>query len=1635
MFEQLEARYLFSATPLNNQIVLQTLSSNTLEGQIAQLQREQAWWEAAYLAGAMAGTGSTTSTASATTTAQQMFLRALPTDPLLLPDPTDPTRASQWHLLNSGQRVGNPDAQPIYGVVGADINVVPVWQGQGLQRPYTGAGVTVAVIDSGVQLNHPDLVANISPSLRLDAITGDNNPSPTLFNPANAHGTAVAGLIAADNNGIGGVGVAYDATIAPIRLIDVGQTVQATIDAFRYQINEIDITNNSWGPIDNRTAINLNPNILLALRDSIEFGRNGLGVIHVWASGNGAGPGFSAPFNSIGSLDVSNYDPYVNSRYTIAVTGVDHDGLYANVDGTFTAYPEIGTAVLIAAPTGSFSAIDIGDDTGIGSGIVTTDFVGNNGYNFLPLAGVELDRDFLADPNYTSRFNGTSAAAPIAAGVIALMLEANPNLTWRDVQEILVRSAKQNARFEVPQQGGGLLTSQSTWQTNQLTLFQDPDPFMFAGPSPDEGGFRRLEVYTPVADPALHHTQLWTNSAGYTVSMGYGVYGESIGYGHGTIDAKLAVQMAENWHTLGQNRQRELTFTTFVLNLAGAGDLPAAEKGNEAAGLILVPGGLGGDDGFIDFWNEYFVEDDPESEDDGPFSGDDPPINTQGSYLLPFTIIDTDPQNLMTVEWVEVKFGMSGPSDDLDGIKMILVSPDGTFSEFNPFVVDGGFIPFSTQIGNVNASGDLGSLTDAAPFTWTFSTNRAWGERSDRQWVFDPATMEPAVVDADGIPTVGLGELYGQKGWRLYMENWSGSAFHLDAVELTFHGNPIQAGTQRVQGLVGFDANDDGNFNFSRYTQFIGDIDNGDDLYNRLGEVQNVLDTGPNAEDFAANILVSAYKVVNGVALSDPEAQFITGHDGNYYFDLVPGEYIIRATDLNDPLALATNKFKSAPEDQQGYNSAYMPHYLAEWHITADWFFAPDREYDPNGENHHEIKLDLNGVPVPFMDASGDTVEYGPRYLNFLVDPGEVPPNTVIVNGHVYADLNGDGTFNGDDAPPSGGFYVFHDADRNGMRTAGEELFEVAADGSYTISIGAMANTQLQIGIVPPNPNWIATNPAGGVQSFIAGPGDQLDGVDFLFRPPLDVYDPNGNDPGDILGIVFSDRNGDGVRQTSELGVAGFKVFADANENGILDDGEIYGITASNGAYFLANVPRGIVRVDVEVPASWSLTSPTIGYREVILPSNGTVTNVRFGVLNLASADWGDLPDSYRTSAAQNGPRHTITEGFSLGALNDGEVSGTPTADASGDDALGGDEDGVVLLGAVSNPVGALVPGTTNAVRVTLNGVGGYLNGWFDFNRDGDFDDAGEHAIVDRDLNPGIRDVTFAVPGNMVGGPIAARFRWGHAGISYFGFDGIGEVEDYFLANSVQQAIVNALPGDYNGDHTVNDADYAVWRNNFGSTTNLAADGNGNGSIDAGDYAVWRDHFGQSIPASGGGSSSSSGGAGSSSTAAITPPVFTPASAAMAAHLESLGYIRMEMQVGNEWRTVYMPPSATTSGSGSSSGSSSSSVAARGPSSSHTSTEASQELAATEAPPIHTDAGTAPSRKSEMRHGRSHDRTARIDSALLVLAATSGRYDRDHDGESCDLSNAWHRDDDDSNEAVDLALATFESKPRWRRSL
>ncbi len=1382
-FETLEDRRVMSAeSPLaalkgnvaeNVSLQATSFSSNDLAGNLAILQNELYWQS---LVGG--------SSASSSTPAN-LATRAVPTDPLL---------NLQWHLINTGQQVGNPDFQAIFGIPGEDINVAPVWN-QGI----FGTGVVVAVIDSGVQSSHPDLAANIG--LQFDAITGDADANPNVADPANAHGTAVAGLIGAiANNGVGGTGVAPGVTLVPIRLIDgTPITNQQIVDAFRFSLdNGVDITNNSWGPgITTRGLGGISPQEILALRDTVLFGRDGLGIINLFASGNSAGADFDQGFPD-GIFDTAAYDAYINTRYTIGVTGVDHDGFANNIDGTLTSYPEVSTAVLIAAPTGSIF-FDIGDDTGIGSGIVTTDLVGNLGFN---QDGTLLDpfRDFLEDTDFTSRFNGTSASTPIASGVVALMLEANPNLSWRDVQEILVRSARQNAEFDIPETVG-LGSTQNTWIINQMPVFHDPDIF-------DPGVSPILQTLFPTLDPTLragfngaHYAPtpiVLTNGAGFTVSQGVSPAAENIGYAHGVVDADLAVKLAQQWHTKNQALPAELTFTTFVTPTEGPDiNISAAEKGNQDSGFQLVPGGIGGTvgGGFIDYWNEFFV-DDPFAD----FDDDD----VRGGFLE-FSVPDT---NSMVVDHVEVKLSISGDGAEfMNHARVLLVSPNGTHSELNQFWVEPNN-PFSLQnISPATISGVPGSTFDGAGnFVWTFSTNRNWGERSDDAIVFDPTTGEPS------------GDV---QGWRLFIENYdSTNAFGLAGLEMVWHGTPIAANTQRIQGLVGVDDDQNNDFNFSRVNLSVGDID-GDPNTLRFGEVSNIIDT--SHESMASNVTVVVRRASDNVIVD----QFVTGADGNYYFDLVPDDYIIS---VEDPLGRAAIEDTLSP-------SNILQHFRTEWTVTSDFFKV--WEFDSN----LEVAVDANGVPLPF---NGVTTQYHVNNINFLLDPGPPVAPQVQFSGVVSADLNADGLFNGNDVNVPL-VTVFADVNRNGVFDSGEQFTQTNATGQYNLTVPATIANVINIGIVKPG-GWTFTTPATGVQPIFGKPGDVFTGIDFKMQPPLGVGAGNGtSQPGYLLGNIYEDVNNNGTRQASELGVPNTTVFIDVNNNGTREVGEPQTTTNVNGAYIFANVAPGIHRVRAIPTAPFMSINPGPGVpRVVTLAGGGTVSQIEFGIglgtnPSGANFDFGDLPARYGiTLLSENGARHARSA-FFLGTSFDVDLDGQPSEAADGDDTTNlDDEDGIIVQ--------PLVPGTTGSLVAIASRHGGNLQGWFDFNNNGVFE-ASEKVISNVALLPGPNDVTFQIPAGMALTDIFARFRYGEFGIdSVTGPALIGEVEDYLvpLAPGVVPAVIEHGP-DFDEDGDVDGRDFLAWQRGFGITNGAApsqGDANSDGKVNGLDLQQWRTDYG-----------------------------------------------------------------------------------------------------------------------------------------------------------------------------------------------
>ena len=313
---------------------------------------------------------------------RQQSKRAMPNDTLI---------NQQWHLKFNNQSGA---------VAGTDLNIETAWAYPTAGAGLRGRGVRIGIVDDGVQTSHPDFAGNIDTANDYDwNDSSPNDPSPGL---GDDHGTACAGDAAArGNNNLGVSGSAPEATIVGLRLIANTTTDQQEADAMNYLPQLIQIKSNSWGPSDTGTILEApGPLTRAAFKNAAETGRGGKGTIFMWAGGNG-----------LDANDNSNYDGYANSIHTIAVGAFDSQSRQA-------WYSEPGANLVIVSPSsGSSPAL----------GKTTTDRTGANGY----VAG-----------DYESDFGGTSSATPTSAGVVALMLEANPNLGWRDVLDILMSSAK-----------------------------------------------------------------------------------------------------------------------------------------------------------------------------------------------------------------------------------------------------------------------------------------------------------------------------------------------------------------------------------------------------------------------------------------------------------------------------------------------------------------------------------------------------------------------------------------------------------------------------------------------------------------------------------------------------------------------------------------------------------------------------------------------------------------------------------------------------------------------------------------------------------------------------------------------------------------------------------------------------------------------------------------------------------------------------------------------------------------------------------------------------------------------------------------------------------------------------------------
>ncbi len=269
--------------------------------------------------------------------------------------------------------------------LGHDINVTSVWT-QGI----TGHNSTVVMVDDGIDMYSDDLKDNYFAEGSYDFNEDTDEPKPRLAD--DKHGTRCAGEIAAVRNGVCGVGVAYNAKIGGLRILSKIITDEDEAVAMNYKFQQNQIYSCSWGPPDDGMSMDA-PGILIerAMVNAVQNGRGGKGNVFVFAAGNGAGAG-----------DNCNFDGYTNSIYSITVGAIDRKGMHPY-------YSEKCSAQLVVTYS-----------SGSGDAIHTTDVGTNACY---------------------ANHGGTSAAAPLGAGIFALAFSVRPELTWRDLQNILVDTA------------------------------------------------------------------------------------------------------------------------------------------------------------------------------------------------------------------------------------------------------------------------------------------------------------------------------------------------------------------------------------------------------------------------------------------------------------------------------------------------------------------------------------------------------------------------------------------------------------------------------------------------------------------------------------------------------------------------------------------------------------------------------------------------------------------------------------------------------------------------------------------------------------------------------------------------------------------------------------------------------------------------------------------------------------------------------------------------------------------------------------------------------------------------------------------------------------------------------------------
>ncbi|MCL1127039.1 S8 family serine peptidase [Shewanella surugensis] len=471
---------------------------------------------------------------------------------------SDPLANQQWHLRNTGQKayalneaLGSAYIQLLMenGFSEEDATVMTeTWYQESIAKlipdedmnvveafayGVTGQGMTAVVVDTGLEINHEDLITNILPNRSLN-LDGDaiNKMDPTSISELGDHGTSVAGLIAAEGwNGLGGRGVAPDTKLIGMKYLS-NNTNSPQADFLVHGFPGSGIASSDNIAVFNRSYGITYPTFFsyseidesIASYPSLNL-REGKGALNIKASGNGfnddGAEGSICLDNGANALGLTCYSSSFELSqahpYYLSVAAV-------NTDGKHASYSTAGANIFVSAPAGEYGRW--------APAMITTDQMSClKGYaSFNSRAAQYYGEDLTAQMypfnypahddnlscNYTSTFNGTSSAAPNVSGVVSLILAANPELTWRDVRHILVSTSSHVDLEDKPvllKMSNGTFIAHDAWVTNDAGY-----------PFNNKYGFGRVN-----AGAAVAMAQFYTKDLGEQVISEWQGEGSSIG--------------------------------------------------------------------------------------------------------------------------------------------------------------------------------------------------------------------------------------------------------------------------------------------------------------------------------------------------------------------------------------------------------------------------------------------------------------------------------------------------------------------------------------------------------------------------------------------------------------------------------------------------------------------------------------------------------------------------------------------------------------------------------------------------------------------------------------------------------------------------------------------------------------------------------------------------------------------------------------------------------------------------------------------------------------------------------------------------------------------------------------------------